>query len=95
MTVTVQEIVDYIEQQLILVAYLDTISGRAPIRHGEEIAYKEILEFMKTGDANAAHKKAVLTAQEGGATNETNHIDIALEGRSEARRSSAGTRNAR
>jgi hypothetical protein len=40
-------------------------------------------------------KKAALTALEGGATNEKNHLDTALEGRGEARRSSAGTRNAR
>ncbi len=95
MTATVQEIVEYIEQQLILVAYLDKISGRSSIRHDRELAYKEILEFIKTGEANAAFEKAALTALEGGATNEKNHRDTALEGRSEPRRSSGGTQNAR
>lgn len=95
MTATVQEIVEYIKQQLVLVAYLDKISGRSSIRHDKEIVYKEILEFIKTGETNAAFKNAALTALEGGATNEKNHLDTALEGRGEARRSSAGTQNAR
>jgi hypothetical protein len=82
MTATVQEIVEYIEQQLILLAYLDKISGRSGIRRDREIAYKEILEFIKTGETKAAFKKAALTALEG-CTNEKNHLEAALERRSD------------